>query len=102
MAEGDRLILATDRCSSCGGAGWTWWSPRPGVAGRGKWVVCRSCLGTGRSDQTGAKRQMPAHEPSDPSHEPAAEPSRDEREAAAPGGGAEGTTDPDATTAGSD
>ena len=73
MAEGDRLILATDRCSTCGGAGWTWWSAQPELPERGKWVVCRSCLGTGRNDQTGAKRQMPAHVPSEQPHDPPAD-----------------------------
>ncbi len=66
MADGDRLILATDRCSTCAGAGWTWWAPPHEPSARGKWVVCRSCLGTGRNDQTGAKREMPSHVPADP------------------------------------
>ena len=82
MAEGDRLILATDRCSTCGGAGWTWWSTQPESPERGKWVVCRSCLGTGRNDQTGAKRQMPAHVPSEQPHDPAADSGHDQASAA--------------------
>jgi DnaJ-class molecular chaperone len=61
MAQSDRRIDEKDRCSRCEGAGWTWWSAE---AQEGKWIVCRECIGTGRSDQKGRKRQMPAEKPS--------------------------------------
>ena len=56
MAQSDRHIPEKERCSTCSGAGWTWWAP----AGEdGKWVVCRECIGTGRADHKGRKRQKP-------------------------------------------
>jgi DnaJ-class molecular chaperone len=58
VGQSDRHIDEKDRCSTCGGSGWTWWS-----AGEGKWIVCRECIGTGRTDQKGRKRQMPAEGP---------------------------------------
>ncbi len=57
MAEGDRLIFEKDRCLTCSGLGWTWWPATPPQ--EGKWVVCRGCMGTGRSDQTGDKLPKP-------------------------------------------
>jgi hypothetical protein len=30
----------------------------------GKWIVCRECIGTGRIDHKGRKRQKPAEAPS--------------------------------------
>ncbi len=29
----------------------------------GKWIVCRACIGTGRTDSKGRKRQMPTESP---------------------------------------
>jgi DnaJ-class molecular chaperone len=63
MAQSDRHIDARDQCSTCQGAGWTWWlstdeSPEPG-----KWITCRECLGTGRTDKKGRKRQKPENPP---------------------------------------
>ena len=57
MAQTDRLIPEKDRCRACKGAGWTWWSPETEPEGR--WIVCRECIGTGRADQKGRKRQKP-------------------------------------------
>lgn len=57
MAQGDRQIAEKDRCPVCRGAGWTWWTPEGG--GEGKWIVCRECIGTGRTDQKGRKRLKP-------------------------------------------
>jgi hypothetical protein len=55
MAQSDRLIAEKDKCSACKGAGWTAWSGE----GEAKWIVCRECIGTGRADQNGRKRQKP-------------------------------------------
>jgi DnaJ-class molecular chaperone len=63
MGQSDRLILEQDRCSVCGGAGWTWWSAGTAPEQEGKWVVCRECIGTGRLDHKGRKRQKPAEAP---------------------------------------
>jgi hypothetical protein len=72
MTMSDRQIPEKDRCSVCGGAGWTWWTagttpPQEGTTPppqeEGKWVVCRECIGTGRTDQKGRKRQKPAETP---------------------------------------
>ena len=57
MTQSDRQISEKDRCSACGGAGWKWWSPPDEPEGR--WIVCRECIGTGRTDQNGRKRQKP-------------------------------------------
>jgi DnaJ-class molecular chaperone len=62
MAQSDRQIQEKDRCQACKGTGWTWWAPEAEPGGR--WIVCRDCIGTGRSDQKGRKRQMPADRPS--------------------------------------
>ncbi len=62
MAPGDRRIFETDRCTACSGSGWTWWSPTQPHED-GKWVVCRGCLGTGRTDQTGEKQPHPLQAP---------------------------------------
>jgi hypothetical protein len=59
MAQGDRLIAEKDRCSTCSGSGWTAFSGD----GEPKWIVCRECIGTGRTDQNGRKRQKPADAP---------------------------------------
>jgi|NGEPerStandDraft_6_1074524.scaffolds.fasta_scaffold346328_2 hypothetical protein len=61
MAQSDRQIHEKDRCKACGGAGWTWWSPESEPEGR--WIVCRECIGTGRTDQKGRKRLKPEAPP---------------------------------------
>jgi hypothetical protein len=63
MGQSDRQIPAGDRCSVCEGVGWTWWSGGTEPAQEGKWVVCRECIGTGRSDHTGRKRNKPEDPP---------------------------------------
>jgi DnaJ-class molecular chaperone len=63
MTQSDRRIDEKDRCSSCGGAGWTWWAAEVEPPAEGKWIVCRACIGTGRTDQKGRKRQVPAEKP---------------------------------------
>jgi hypothetical protein len=55
MAQSDRQILEKDRCTTCKGAGWTWF----GAESEGKWIVCRECIGTGRKDHKGRKRLKP-------------------------------------------
>ena len=55
MAQSDRHINEKDRCATCAGSGWTAWE--------GKWVVCRECIGTGRKDHKGRKRQKPDEDP---------------------------------------
>jgi hypothetical protein len=57
MAQTDRQIAEKDRCRACEGAGWTWWSPEAEV--EAKWIICRECIGTGRTDHKGRKRQKP-------------------------------------------
>jgi hypothetical protein len=61
MAQSDRQIAEKDRCPTCKGAGWTWWEPAEEPEGR--WIVCRDCIGTGRSDHKGRKRQRPEGPP---------------------------------------
>jgi hypothetical protein len=61
MAQSDRQIVEKDRCRVCSGAGWTWWSPE--AEAEGKWIICRECIGTGRADQKGRKRQKPEDPP---------------------------------------
>jgi DnaJ-class molecular chaperone len=63
MAQSDRQIPASARCSACDGAGWKWWSAEGEVPGESKWIVCRECIGTGRSDQNGRKRLKPSDPP---------------------------------------
>jgi DnaJ-class molecular chaperone len=58
MPQHDRLIPENARCSICGGSGWTRWS-QPEAPEEAKWVICRECLGTGRTDMKGRKRQKP-------------------------------------------
>lgn len=61
MAQSDRLIPENARCATCSGAGWTWWTP-PADAEEpqeARWVVCRECIGTGRTDHKGRKRLKP-------------------------------------------
>lgn len=62
MTQSDRLIAEKDRCQTCQGAGWTWWSAEGDPEGR--WVVCRECIGTGRADRRGRKRLKPDDPPS--------------------------------------
>jgi hypothetical protein len=59
VTQSDRQIAEKDRCSSCEGAGWTWWSADAEAGQEAKWIVCRECIGTGRTDQKGRKRQKP-------------------------------------------
>jgi hypothetical protein len=59
MGQKDRLIQAQDQCSTCGGSGWTWWTADVPPPQEGKWIVCRGCIGTGRTDQKGRKRHKP-------------------------------------------
>lgn len=61
MTQSDRRIEEKDRCPACSGAGWTAWSAEPPA--ESKWIVCRECIGTGRADHKGRKRQMPAEKP---------------------------------------
>jgi DnaJ-class molecular chaperone len=63
MTQSDRQIAEKDRCAACKGTGWSWFSPDAATAQEGKWIVCRECIGTGRTDQKGRKRQKPAEEP---------------------------------------
>ena len=64
MGLTDRQIAEKDRCKTCHGSGWTWWEAGGEPAQEGKWVVCRGCIGTGRIDQKGRKRQKPDGPPS--------------------------------------
>jgi len=66
MPQHDKRIPENARCSTCGGAGWTWWSSpeTADTAEQAKWIICRECLGTGRTDKNGRKRQKP-DDPSD-------------------------------------
>jgi DnaJ-class molecular chaperone len=57
MPQRDRQIPDNAKCSTCKGAGWTWWTPEPPE--ESKWVVCRECIGTGRADHKGRKRVKP-------------------------------------------
>jgi hypothetical protein len=62
MTQTDRLIPEGDRCKTCSGAGWKWWTPPAGedeTPQESKWIVCRECIGTGRTDQKGRKRIKP-------------------------------------------
>jgi len=61
MTQSDRQIAEKDRCKTCSGNGWTWWEPEDEPEGR--WVVCRECIGTGRTDHKGRKRQRPESAP---------------------------------------
>jgi DnaJ-class molecular chaperone len=63
MGLTDRQIAEKDRCSTCHGQGWTWWSAEGPPPAEGRWVVCRVCIGTGRTDQKGRKRQKPTEAP---------------------------------------
>jgi len=63
MAQSDRQIPENARCSMCKGSGWTWWAPVVDPPQEGRWVVCRECIGTGRTDQKGRKRQRPTEPP---------------------------------------
>jgi DnaJ-class molecular chaperone len=55
MPQGDRHIDEKDRCAQCDGVGWRWWTDSE----PSKWITCNVCLGTGRTDQKGRKRQKP-------------------------------------------
>lgn len=57
MAQSDRQIPEKERCKTCGGAGWTEWVPEGET--ESKWIVCRECIGTGRTDKRGRKRNKP-------------------------------------------
>ena len=59
VAQSDRQIPENARCSACSGAGWTWWSGGAEPPQEGRWIVCRGCIGTGRTDQKGRKRLKP-------------------------------------------
>jgi hypothetical protein len=61
VAQTDRHIPEKERCRACVGAGWTWWSADEEAEGR--WIICRECIGTGRADQKGRKRQKPEASP---------------------------------------
>lgn len=66
MAQSDRLIPEGDRCKACSGAGWKWWTPPASedeAPQESKWIVCRECIGTGRTDQKGRKRNKPEGPP---------------------------------------
>jgi hypothetical protein len=67
MTQSDRQIAEKDRCTTCSGSGWTWFSAEATEATEageeGRWIVCRACIGTGRGDQKGRKRQRPAEAP---------------------------------------
>ncbi|HEX4466140.1 MAG TPA: hypothetical protein VH025_03045 [Solirubrobacteraceae bacterium] len=56
MPQSDRQIPEKDRCQTCGGTGWTSWSEE---GSESKWIVCRECIGTGRTDKNGRKRNKP-------------------------------------------
>ncbi|HSZ15046.1 MAG TPA: hypothetical protein VK790_13505 [Solirubrobacteraceae bacterium] len=62
MTQSDRQIPENARCSTCKGGGWTWWAGGEPPA-EGKWIVCRECIGTGRTDQKGRKRLKPSDPP---------------------------------------
>jgi hypothetical protein len=55
MTQSDRAIPEKDRCPTCSGAGWKLFEAEP----EAKWIVCRDCIGTGRTDQKGRKRIRP-------------------------------------------
>jgi len=57
MGQSDRKIDKKDQCTTCEGVGWV--QSASGVPGGANWVVCRDCIGTGRTDHTGRKRKMP-------------------------------------------
>ena len=59
MTQSDRQIPENARCKTCSGAGWTWWSAAVEPPQEAKWIVCRECIGTGRTDQKGRKRLKP-------------------------------------------
>jgi DnaJ-class molecular chaperone len=58
MPQHDKRIPDNARCPVCGGSGWTAWSA-PEAPDDSKWIICRECLGTGRIDKKGRKRQKP-------------------------------------------
>ena len=58
MPQHDKRIPENARCSTCEGSGWKLWSA-PDEPDGTKWIVCRECLGTGRTDKSGRKRQKP-------------------------------------------
>jgi DnaJ-class molecular chaperone len=55
MTQSDRAIPEKDRCPTCAGAGWTLFEDEP----ESRWIVCRDCIGTGRTAQQGRKRIRP-------------------------------------------
>jgi DnaJ-class molecular chaperone len=67
MPQHDKRIPENARCSICSGSGWTSWTApetEEGLLEQAKWIICRECLGTGRTDKKGRKRQKP-DDPSD-------------------------------------
>jgi DnaJ-class molecular chaperone len=58
MPQHDKRIPENARCATCEGSGWKLWAG-PDAPEEAKWIVCRECLGTGRTDKTGRKRQKP-------------------------------------------
>jgi DnaJ-class molecular chaperone len=62
MTQSDRLIPEDAKCKVCAGAGWTA-STTVQPPEEPRWVVCRECIGTGRSDHKGRKRQPPSTPP---------------------------------------
>jgi DnaJ-class molecular chaperone len=58
MPQHDKRIPENARCSTCAGAGWKLWSA-PDAPEESTWIVCRECLGSGRTDKVGRKRQKP-------------------------------------------
>jgi len=59
----DKSIPENARCSTCKGSGWTWWVADAESEEQSKWIICRDCRGTGRTDKSGRKRQKPDDEP---------------------------------------
>jgi DnaJ-class molecular chaperone len=58
MPQHDKRIPENARCSICLGSGWTQWSSLE-TPEQANWVICRECLGTGRTDKQGRKRHKP-------------------------------------------
>jgi len=63
VPQRDRQIPEKARCPTCKGSGWTWWAALEEPPQEGRWVVCRECIGTGRSDHKGRKRLKPEESP---------------------------------------
>jgi DnaJ-class molecular chaperone len=63
MTQKDKRIPDNMRCPVCDGAGWTPHAASVEPPEPAKWIVCRECIGTGRTDSTGRKRQQPSEPP---------------------------------------